>query len=132
MAHVIPFDRHNPVNLLRSSIDSINKSIMFYSVDIIKQSGHLKRLYEIYDKVFDFVFLIINGMIIEVPEVLPGGWEIEDWLAFSLAQTAISFCFTNNVHDHNRIYTFLNHLYNEARSWVGMQCTWYPEEDIGY
>ena len=55
MANVIPIDRKNPADLLRSCINSINKSIMFHSVDIIVQSGHLRRLHKTYDKVFDFV-----------------------------------------------------------------------------
>ena len=53
--------------LLRQCIDSINKSIMLDSVDMINQSGHLRRLYETYDKVFDYIFQIISGNDIMVP-----------------------------------------------------------------
>ena len=132
MANVIPIDRNNPADLLRSCINSINKSIMFHSVDIIVQSGHLRRLHKTYDKVFDFVHRIINGNVIAVPENTPGGWDTDDWLALSLAQATTSFCFTNNLQDPDEIDNFINNLYDEARSWVCSQSTWYPDEDIGY
>ena len=79
--------------LLRQCIDSINKSIMLDSVDMINQSGHLRRLYETYDKVFDYVFQIISGNAIMVPEIFPGGLDTDYWITMSLAQDTMSHSF---------------------------------------
>ena len=71
MANVIPFDRNNPSVLLRSCINSINKSIMLHSEDIIEQSSHLRRLYKTYDKVFDFVHRLSMEMLSQFQKIHP-------------------------------------------------------------
>ena len=81
MSTVIPKDHLDSAELSRQCIDSINKSIMLDSVNMIAQSGHLKRLYETYNKVFDYIFYTTNSDDLQLPKTFPGGLDTDDWLA---------------------------------------------------